>query len=62
LVLDGHGVLPPEFIDELQAFTGGPDDFHDDFVDAASNAYLMLPATGTSVASAGRRQMADLPG
>jgi predicted phage terminase large subunit-like protein len=59
MVYHGEG-LPPEFQDELLSFTGGPDDMHDDLVDAESNAYMMLPATETSVASAGRRAMADI--
>lgn len=41
--------LPPEFESELLAFTGGPDDDHDDMVDALTTAYGGLPALGDSV-------------
>ncbi len=43
--------LPGFYQDELLAFTGTPDDDHDDCVDATSTAFLMLPATSVSVAS-----------
>jgi predicted phage terminase large subunit-like protein len=41
--------LPIEYENELLAFTGGPDDDHDDFVDATGTAYSGLPALGESV-------------
>lgn len=48
--------LPAYFLDELLAFTGTEDDKHDDMVDALSTAYLGLPSTVVSVASAGGRR------
>lgn len=52
LILHGPA-LPPEFQDEVLAFTGHDDD-HDDFVDAFATAFLGLRPIGvSSVASAG---------
>lgn len=48
--------LPAYFTDELLAFTGGPDDDHDDCVDAVATAYLGLGHTGQSVAVASERE------
>lgn len=48
-----------DFFGELEGF---PDGKHDDQVDACSEAFFALPSLGLSVASAGRRSMADLPG
>jgi predicted phage terminase large subunit-like protein len=47
--------LPLEFENELLAFTGGPDDDHDDFVDALGNAHAGMPALGESVVLGGER-------
>lgn len=52
--------VPAYFVDELLAFTGTPDDDHDDMVDAASNAFLMLPS-GPSIASAGASTAMAMP-
>ena len=52
--------LPAYYTEELLAFTGGPDDAHDDCVDAVSTAYLGLGHTGSSVIVANERETARL--
>lgn len=54
--------LPSYFIEELLAFTGGPDDGHDDCIDAVANAYAGLPHLGSSIDLGGKTETSSLFG